>query len=471
MNTSLPELGIAVVYVPGLEPLLEPGTRLVDAIEIEPQTLWHYHKQSPRPYRLPTKSLQHVRDFGKPIIAHSVGFAVGGTHRASADFTHALADTIHELDAVWASEHLSFTHVGNGDDAFHTGFMLPSQQSVRGAQEAAASIRHLSARLPVPFAVETTVNYLKPRPGELSDGEFVALTVEMADCGILLDLHNIWTNARNGRQPVEAFLDSIPLERVWEIHLGGGFERDGYWLDAHSGPVPDPVWELTETVIARLPNLKALTYEIFPSFLPLFGVDGVARQLERMRDIWRGSRNRPPAQAKTASSHLQVATEQPSPADWELSLGSLVAKGQAVSPLALELAQDPSVPLIQQMVWRFRAGTLLKSLSTLLELLRLSLGEAQAKRLFDDYFKASTPQPFASEEALGFIAFLRDVRPDVPYLDEVMRYEERAMQAVFEDKPQLLRLDCDLSELLAAMAEGKLPQHLPHGDYEVEITP
>ena len=64
-----------------------------------------------------------------------------------------------------------------------------------------------------------------------------AAVAECADCGILLDLHNLFANGVNGRQSVEEFIAQLPLERVWEIHVAGGVELDGYWLDAHSGGV------------------------------------------------------------------------------------------------------------------------------------------------------------------------------------------------------------------------------------------
>jgi Protein of unknown function (DUF692) len=68
---------------------------------------------------------------------------------------------------------------------------------------------------------------------------YVAAIAEQADCGILLDLHNIWTNQRNGRQPVTDYIAQLPLDRVWEVHLAGGFETGGFYLDAHVGAI-DP---------------------------------------------------------------------------------------------------------------------------------------------------------------------------------------------------------------------------------------
>ena len=130
----------------------------------------------------------------------------------------------------------------------------------------------------MPFAVETGVNYLRPRPDELSDGAFVRSVVTAADCGILLDLHNVWANERNGRQGVREFLAELPLERVWEVHLAGGLEVDGYWLDAHSGPIPPALLDLARDVVAKLPSLGAVVFEIGSDFLPGLGAENLRRQ-------------------------------------------------------------------------------------------------------------------------------------------------------------------------------------------------
>ena len=151
-----------------------------------------------------------------------------------------LAETVTALGAPWASEHLSFNAIQTGCAVEQIGFLLPPRQTHAGVDVAVHNIRCLMPRLPVPFAFETGVNYLQPRADELRDGEFVAAIAMKANCGILLDLHNLWVNERNGRQSVTEFVDMLPLDRVWEVHLAGGMMLGDYYLDAHSDVIPGP---------------------------------------------------------------------------------------------------------------------------------------------------------------------------------------------------------------------------------------
>jgi hypothetical protein len=95
----------------------------------------------------------------------------------------------------------------------------------------------------------------------------------------------VWTNARNGRQPVDDFIAALPLERVWEVHLAGGFETSGFYLDAHVGPIDPELLALAAKIVPRLPHVRALVYEAIPISLAAQGVDGLRGVLAAMHDI------------------------------------------------------------------------------------------------------------------------------------------------------------------------------------------
>ena len=85
----------------------------------------------------------------------------------------------------------------------------------------------------------------------LSDRHSCAL-VDRADCGLLLDVNNVYVSSRNLGIDARAFIDGMPAAAVGEIHLAGHAVRDGVLIDDHGSRVCDDVWDLYSHAIARL---------------------------------------------------------------------------------------------------------------------------------------------------------------------------------------------------------------------------
>ena len=109
----------------------------------------------------------------------------------------------------------------------------------------------LRAAISKPFLLENNVCYLDFGEQELEEPAFLNELCTRSGCGLLLDLHNVYVNWRNGRADIERFLASLDLSRVVEVHLAGGLTYDGVYLDAHSGPVPEDLW-LTRSIEQHL---------------------------------------------------------------------------------------------------------------------------------------------------------------------------------------------------------------------------
>lgn len=99
--------------------------------------------------------------------------------------------------------------------------------------------------------------------------------------GVLLDLHNLHVNVRNGVMDAAAYLDELDLTSVREIHVAGGMELDGFYVDAHSGAPPREVWDLLDQVAPRCPDLGGVTFELLGSWFDEVGPDGVCAEVDR----------------------------------------------------------------------------------------------------------------------------------------------------------------------------------------------
>ncbi len=279
------DLGVGLALMPGLVDDLDRVGDLVDCLEVEPQTFWEETGDPAAPFRFDRGEALRVARRFDAVLAHGVSSPIGGSRPPSAAMAGLFAETVGLLGARLASEHLAFNEAPRGSAAFSSAFFLPPRQTPAGVEAAGEAIAVLRAGLTVPFSVETPVSYLRPRPDEMDDGAFVAAVAERAGCGILLDLHNIWANQRNGRQDVRAYLSQLPLDRVWEVHLAGGLDRRGYWLDAHSGGLDPELLALAADVLPRLPELRAVVYEIMPEFVSLDGRDVLRPDLEAVQRL------------------------------------------------------------------------------------------------------------------------------------------------------------------------------------------
>ena len=468
---ELPELGVGITYLPALEPVLTSNQGLVDLIEIEPQSLWIRDERSTPKFRSLEGVFENITSLPFRKLVHSIGTPVGGSVMPDSENLALLASNVLLLGSPWVSDHLSF----NATPQFHTGFFLPPRQTSAGIENAVTAIRKLQSAVDVPVAVETGVNYLRQRADEIPDGQFAAEVSKKSGCGILLDLHNLYCNHLNGRQSIGDFLSQISLDRVWEVHLAGGLEMDGYWLDAHSGAIPEPLVELCKTIFPKLPNLKAVVFEIFPSFVEEAGEVLICRQLEMVRSLWdmRGSASEGGAPLKRPQAAFgQNSADGLSPQDWEATLGSLVIGREVGVAVQSEIAADPAVGLVRGLIQEFRGSMIVSVLRLTTRLLILCLGAEASIAVLKEFWTKTPPKQFAIEEAEGFAAFIASLDLQVPHLLKTLEFERAAIDTLVSGQSRIVTFDFDPLPLFRALSEGRLPDvNGVLGDYEIELTP
>lgn len=474
---DLPDLGVGIVYWPGLERLWRIDELPIDVLEVEPQPFWFAPEPvDTAPFLLDERAFHHIRQLPKPKLVHGVGMPVGGTVAPDPRQLAAYVESVDLLRPPWASEHLSFTRTREGREDI--GFLLPPVQSLAGVAVAVANIRTVQEHLPVPLAFETGVSYLRPQPGEMPDGEFFSAVAKGADCGILLDVHNLWANERNGRQTVMDVVDQLPLDRVVEMHLAGGDEYDGYWVDAHSTLVPAPVLELASAIIPRLPRLRAIIYEVMPEYVAANGIRhaDVLGQLEEIRTLWdlRGTA----VAAQRVRPAVNAGARLPTPPEWESALANAISRrplpdSTPTTSLVASLADDPGVAVVRALVHAVRAGKIADTLTLTTRLLLLTLEESGFDDLLEDFWEAVPSEPVAAHEARNFGTYLLDsaTTDRVDHLRDVVAFELAVHDVLVTNTPTTVGFSADPEVLLSHLRKGVLPPPLTAGTFEVTVTP
>jgi len=204
-----------------------------------------------------------------PLISHGVNLSIGSTDDLNGEYLKSLKALIEAVNSAWWSDHLCFTSVGG----IYTHDLLPLPFSREAIEHIVERVKRVQDYVGRPFLLENISFYMYMPGGELSEAQFMCEILEKADCGLLLDVNNVYVNSVNlGFDPVE-YLNQLPLERTVQIHVAGHKRGGEMLIDTHGAAIIEPVYELLEYVLGRT-KVKAVMIERdqnFPEFGELVG--------------------------------------------------------------------------------------------------------------------------------------------------------------------------------------------------------
>ncbi|MGH7337945.1 MAG: MNIO family bufferin maturase, partial [Myxococcota bacterium] len=201
----------------------------------------------------PPRVLERVRE-RFPIVLHGVSLNVGSADPLDAGYLAELAALARRFEPAWISDHLCWTGVGGHN--LHDLLPLPYTEAVIG--HVAERVMRVQDRLGRRIALENVSSYFAYCSDAMPEWKFLVRIAERADCGILLDVNNIFVSAHNHGFDPQRYLSAIPPERVFQIHLAGHSEHGSLLIDTHDHPVRSEVWNLYEAAIRRLGPVSTL---------------------------------------------------------------------------------------------------------------------------------------------------------------------------------------------------------------------
>lgn len=189
-----------------------------------------------------------------PLTLHCVGMNLAGNDPLDFGYLHRIRELGTRTDARWISDHLCFTSCHGRQ--FHD--LLPFPYTQEALEHVVARVHQIQDFLRRPLVVENVSVYIRFDESVMTEAQFLAELTARTDCGLLLDVNNLYVNHANHGDDIDAYLDALPLRAVREIHLAGYSEQDGYLLDTHSQHVHAPVWALYRRLVAWLPDTPTL---------------------------------------------------------------------------------------------------------------------------------------------------------------------------------------------------------------------
>jgi uncharacterized protein (UPF0276 family) len=193
------------------------------------------------------------------LSVHGVGLSIGGETPLDREHLSRLKSLCDRYQPESFSEHLAWSSHGE----IYLNDLLPLPYTRTTLDRIVSHVDQVQDTLQREMLLENPSTYLQFEESDIPETEFLAEISRRTGCGLLLDVNNVFVQAKNHGTSAEAYLAAFPLARVKEIHLGGHDEQTDdagapLLIDAHGAPVADPVWQLYANIIAAAGPLPTL---------------------------------------------------------------------------------------------------------------------------------------------------------------------------------------------------------------------
>lgn len=214
-------------------PLCEQKPNNIDFMEVAPENWINLGGRFGKQFRQMTEAY--------PFVLHGLSLSLGGPAPIDVELVKSIKQFMdeHRIDAY--TEHLSYC----SDDG-HLYDLMPIPFTEEAIDHVVKRIHQVQDILERPMGIENVSYYAAPGQ-QMTEIDFITEVLNQADCGLLLDVNNIYVNSVNHGYDAEAFLKQMPGDRIQYIHVAGHYnEAEDLIVDTHGADVIDPVWKLLE---------------------------------------------------------------------------------------------------------------------------------------------------------------------------------------------------------------------------------
>jgi len=208
--------------------------------------------------------VEKIRAAGAPVLFHPSCINFCGSYPNSNAWLEATSKHIESVGSSWFAQDVAYCFWEEGPGySTQLGYFIPLIFNQHSLELAVERVKEVQAKVAVPVAIE-------PPPvafiiGSMPLFSFFGSLSNQTNCAILLDMGHLVSYEMASGRSVLAAIDELPVERVIEVHIAGGRLKEGdagsIYVDAHECEIVEQTWQMLETMLPRLPNVKAVCYE------------------------------------------------------------------------------------------------------------------------------------------------------------------------------------------------------------------
>jgi len=198
---NLPKLGIGIGFREPLRGDLFLNQSKIDFLEI---TADHYFDAGAKKLEELDLLAAHF-----PLIPHGLNLSLGSAEGVDEKYLEKFARLVEKLNPAWWSEHICFTKAGGVD----IGHLAPLPFTNEAVDVLIKNIERVKTTIKTPLVLENITYHVQFPSAEMSEAEFLRRVLTETNCGLLLDVTNLYINSKNHGYDWSEFLDELEIAR------------------------------------------------------------------------------------------------------------------------------------------------------------------------------------------------------------------------------------------------------------------
>lgn len=247
LTKEIPFLGCGIAYRREIAEDIAANFAMFDCVEIITEKYFGAIDELIRLQELNNKLV---------VIPHGVSMSIGSTY---VDEYHLeeVKKVCDFLSAPYYTDHLCLTRTPGID----LGHLTPIPYTEEMLSIVINNVNLAQSYLQIPLLLENIAYSFDFPNNTIAQAEFFNILVAETNCGILLDVENLYINSINHKFSVENFLSAFPVDNVFQLHLAGGTYDSTKHFDTHNQLIHEPVWNLLDVILSKCKNIKAIIIE------------------------------------------------------------------------------------------------------------------------------------------------------------------------------------------------------------------
>lgn len=180
-----------------------------------------------------------------PMVMHGVSLSIGSSDPLDFEYLSQVKQLMKRVEPKWISDHLCFTGVNHKN--LHDLLPLPYTEEM--INHVVSRIQTVQEFLGRQMLIENVSSYISYQQSEMTEWNFISEIAKRADCHILFDVNNVYVSSVNHEFNPMDYVNAMPSDRLYQIHLAGHLNMGDYIIDTHDHDIVDPVWNLYQKTL------------------------------------------------------------------------------------------------------------------------------------------------------------------------------------------------------------------------------